>query len=73
MADNKTKLAALWRETDKNGGTYLTGPINATSRILIFPTTAESKAKNPKAPDFNAYIVPVAPAQDKGAPKPNDI
>lgn len=51
------KIASLWRETDRNGNTYLTGPMNSTSRLLIFATSIEAKAKNPKAPDFNVYLV----------------
>jgi len=50
------RLTGLWRGTTKDGGTYLSGSISPSSRLLIFAN--EEKGDGSKAPDYIVYIVP---------------
>ncbi|MFA5865652.1 MAG: hypothetical protein WC975_13315 [Phycisphaerae bacterium] len=60
-------LGGLWEHQDKNGDTYLSGPLNGYITINIFP----NKFKKGKAPD---YYVSLTSAKNKPNPiGPDDI
>lgn len=47
------KVTGLWKEKDKNGNTYLSGNLNAISRMVIMPNTFK---KGEKDPDYFCYV-----------------
>ena len=55
MAFDGIKIAALW-EKEKNGTTFLSGPLSTTSRLLIYPN---KNRKGERDPTHIVYIMPV--------------
>lgn len=49
------KLTGLWKQTDKQGNTYLAGNLNQISRVMIMPN---SYKKAEKDPDYFLYLSP---------------
>ena len=47
------RITGLWRGKDKNGNTFLSGNLNAISRVLVMPNTFK---KEKKEPDFFLYV-----------------
>lgn len=62
------KLTGLWRQESKSGGSYLSGLVSPTSRLLVLPNTHKKDAKEP---DYVAFL---APGKDSSsaADKPED-
>ncbi|MBI1825971.1 MAG: hypothetical protein HY287_12755 [Planctomycetes bacterium] len=50
-----TKLARLWKHVTKDGKAYLSGPMTKITRLVVVENT---RKKDPKDPDFYAYVVP---------------
>lgn len=50
-----TKLARLWKHTTKDGRTYYSGPMTKITRLMVIEN---HRKKEPKDPDFYAYVVP---------------
>jgi len=67
MDSDKIKLTGLWRSESKAGGTYLSGRISPTSKLLILPNSFK---KTEKDPDYIAYITPQEERQEQAAEKP---
>jgi hypothetical protein len=59
---NLIRLTGLWKSESKAGGTYLTGSISASSKLLILQNTKKEKDSDP---DFIAFMAP----QEKKEPK----
>ena len=55
---NGVKLTGLWKNTSKDGKTYLSGSLGAV-RVLVFPNEYK---KTEKDPDFNLLL---SPKEDK--------
>jgi len=49
------RITGLWKGKDKNGNTFLSGNLNAISRVLVMPNTFK---KEEKEPDYFFYITP---------------
>lgn len=60
------KITGVWRNTDKNGNTYLSGSLSPITNLLIMPNTF--KKSGDKAPDYFVYIAP----KEKQETKTND-
>lgn len=58
-----TKIARLWKQKTKDGKVYLTGSMTSVTRLVIIEN---DRKKDPKEPDYYAYVVP-----NKG-PRPLD-
>ena len=56
MAKDLVKLTGLWEDTDRNGHQYLSGKINAISKVLVMPNTFK---KSNSEPDYFLYLAPV--------------
>jgi len=50
-----TKIARLWKHTDKKGKVYFAGPMSQITRLVIVENTRKKDAKDP---DYYAYVVP---------------
>jgi len=50
-----TKIARLWKQTDKKGKVYFAGPMSQITRLVII---ANDRKKDAKDPDYYAYVVP---------------
>ena len=48
------KVTGLWKSTDKNGKTVLSGNLNSSARIVIFENNYKDEHEN--APDFELFI-----------------
>ena len=64
--DNLIKLTGLWKNKDKNGKGYLSGNLNAVTRLMILSNTFK---KGDRDPDYILYIGPKEKAGD-GKEKP---
>jgi uncharacterized protein (DUF736 family) len=60
-----TRLTGLWKNTGKDGKTYLSGNLSGAARLLILPNTHK---RGEKDPDYHVYVVPNE-KRDKPAPK----
>ncbi len=49
-----TKLTGLWKNTSKNGKSYLAGNLGI-SRLLVLPNDFKDKETDP---DYNVFLVP---------------
>ena len=47
------KLGALWRKTSKDGGIYLSGSINESTRVIVLPAR---ERKSDKSPDYYLFL-----------------
>lgn len=47
------KLTGLWKNTGKDGKTYLTGTVNPGAKLLVMPNTFKKKTSDP---DYYAYV-----------------
>lgn len=54
MNDKKIELCALWKNTTKEGKTYLSGNIGG-AKVLVF---ANEYKKEEREPDYRVYLVP---------------
>jgi uncharacterized protein (DUF736 family) len=61
-----TRLTGLWKNTGKDGKTYLSGNLSGVARLLILPNTHKREEKDP---DYHAYVVPNEKREAKPAPK----
>ena len=61
---NGVKLTGLWKNTSKDGKTFLSGSFGAV-RVLVFPNEYK---KGEKDPDFNLFL---SPKEEKEA-RPQD-
>lgn len=52
---NLIRLTGLWKSEAKSGGSYLSGSISASSKLLILPNSRKEKDSDP---DFIAYVAP---------------
>lgn len=50
-----TKIARLWKQTDKKGKVYLAGAMSQITRLVI---VENDRKKDAKDPDYYAYVVP---------------
>ena len=50
-----TKIARLWKYTNKEGKVYFAGPMTNVSRLVIIENDRKKEAKEP---DYYAYVVP---------------
>jgi hypothetical protein len=50
-----TKIARLWKQTDKKGKVYFAGPMSQITRLVI---VENNRKKDAKDPDYYAYVVP---------------
>ena len=50
-----TKIARLWKHTDKKGKVYFAGPMSQITRLVI---VENNRKKDAKDPDYYAYVVP---------------
>jgi hypothetical protein len=55
-------LGGLWKNTDRNGGTYLSGRLTPTCRIMVFRNTR--KEEGTKQPDYHVVLAPIT--QERG-------
>jgi uncharacterized protein (DUF736 family) len=55
---NGVKLTGLWKNTSKDGKTYLSGTLGAV-RVLVFPNEYKRTEKDP---DFSLFL---SPKEDK--------
>lgn len=62
------KLTGLWKNTGKNGKSYLSGKIG-TARLLIFPNDFK---RGEKDPDYQAFICPVDKKESRPADSADD-
>jgi hypothetical protein len=62
--DQKLRLCGLWKNSSKDGKSYLSGTIGGV-KVIIFPNGFK-KSEDSKDPDFVAYLVPNQP-KDKPA------
>lgn len=51
-----TKLTGVWKNTDKNGNTYLSGSLTPITNLLIMPNSF--KKDGDKSPDYFVYLAP---------------
>jgi uncharacterized protein (DUF736 family) len=51
--EGTVKLTGLWKQTDKNGKTYLSGTLSPISKVLVMPNTFK---KEDKDPDYYFYL-----------------
>jgi uncharacterized protein (DUF736 family) len=58
-----TKLTGVWKNTDKNGNTYLSGSLSPITNLMIMPNTF--KKTGDKAPDYFVYIAPREKKEEK--------
>lgn len=62
------KLTGLWKNTGKDGKTYLTGTVNPGAKLLVMPNTFKKKDSDP---DYYAYVAPSdkreEPKEDAGS------
>ena len=69
---NGVKLTGLWKNTSKEGKTFLSGTLGGV-KVLVFPNEYKKETSDP---DFNLFF---APKEDKGSekkaaePKPQDL
>lgn len=56
-------ITGLWKKTDKNGNTYLSGPLSNRTRLLIFQNL---KKQGEKEPD---YYISIAESNREGQPQ----
>jgi len=49
------KLTGLWKQDSKSGGSYLSGLVSPTSRLLVMPNKHK---KSDKEPDYIAFLSP---------------
>jgi len=61
MAD-MIKLTGLWRQESKSGGSYLSGLVSPTSKLLVLPNRQKKDAKEP---DYIAFLAPGKDAGDR--------
>lgn len=47
------KLTGLWKATDKNGNTYLSGALNGITQLAVMPNTYKRSEKDP---DYFVYV-----------------
>ena len=52
---DSTTLTNLWWKKDKNGIEFLTGNLNATTKVLVLPNVDKN---NDKDPDYYLYMGP---------------
>lgn len=63
MAMDKIALTGLWKNTSKQGKTYLSGKFGM-AKVMIF---ANENKKGEKSPDYMMYLVPEQPRQGGAA------
>lgn len=65
-----TKLTGLWKSKDKNGNTFLSGPLNAIAQLMVMPNTFKKEGDS-KAPDYYVYVAPKKKEESKTDFAPN--
>ena len=65
MMDSAT-LTDLWWKKDKNGIQFLSGNLNAKTKVMVLPNTDK---KHGRDPDFFLYIEPQNVEEDNRAEK----
>ena len=69
--ENLIKLTGLWKGKDKKGNGYLSGNLNAVTRLMILKN--DFKKDGGKDPDYILYIGPKEKVGDgKEKPKQKD-
>ena len=63
------RLTGLWKGKDKKGNGYLSGNLNAVTRLMIL---TNSYKKGERDPDYFLYIGPKEKAAGNGKEKPKD-
>ncbi|OGF97681.1 MAG: hypothetical protein A2Z06_01355 [Candidatus Glassbacteria bacterium RBG_16_58_8] len=63
------RLTGLWKNKDKNGGTFLSGNLNSVTSLLVFPNTR--KKEGGKDPDFYLYLKQNERPPEKKASRPD--
>jgi len=67
---NGVKLTGLWKNTGKDGKTYLSGSLGG-ARVLVFPNEFK---RGEKDPDFNLVVTPREEKESKPeTPKSTDL
>jgi hypothetical protein len=51
--DGLVKITGLWKATDKNGQTYLSGNMSQVSKVMVMPNTFK---KSETDPDYFFYL-----------------
>lgn len=66
----KAKLTGLWKNTGKDGKTYLSGTLGL-SKLMVYPNDYKKAEKDP---DYIAYLVQPDKDEKKAAPEtPQDL
>jgi len=65
-----TRITGLWEKEDKNGNNFLTGQLNAISKVLVMPNTF--KRNEDKDPDYFLYFASVEKEKPKDNPEKKD-
>lgn len=60
------KITGLWKNTDKNGNSYLSGSLSPITNLLIMPNSFKKDAGD-KAPDFYLYLAPKEKQSSNGS------
>lgn len=56
------RLSGLWKNTGKDGKTFLSGTLNPGAKLLVMPNTYKKKETDP---DYFAYFAPAEKAEKK--------
>lgn len=64
MPMDKIALTGLWKNTSKQGKTYISGTLGM-AKVMIF---ANENKKGEKSPDYMMYLVPSEPKSQNAAP-----
>jgi hypothetical protein len=70
MMSDLITLAGLWKETGKNGRTYLAGRLTPTCRIMIFANSKKQEGSN--QPDYHLVLAP-STSQERKAHQPPTV
>lgn len=60
-----TRLTGLWKNTGKDGKTFLSGNLSGVARLLVLPNSHKRAETDP---DYHVYVVPNE-KRDRPAPK----
>lgn len=52
---DKIRLTGLWKGTDREGNTFLSGNLNPITNLVVMPNTFK---KGEKEPDYFVYLTP---------------
>lgn len=69
MKQGMTKIAGLWKNTNKQGQEYLSGNFTYGTKLLVFPNGYK---RGDKEPDYIVYLAETEKKQDQAAPASAD-